>query len=76
MVTKEPEDSYELLSIKELQDLCKKYGLSPYNRRSDLVNSLISYFEVNVERNQFNLLHGFAIDKDDQIVHYRHLYLI
>ncbi|KAM7486977.1 hypothetical protein LguiA_002986 [Lonicera macranthoides] len=45
MVNEEPKDSYGLLSMKELQDLCKKYGLSPNNRRSDLVNSLMSYFE-------------------------------
>ncbi|KAA8527286.1 hypothetical protein F0562_034617 [Nyssa sinensis] len=33
------------LSKKELQDLCKKYGLSPHKTKSSLVNSLNSYFE-------------------------------
>ncbi|KAA8531400.1 hypothetical protein F0562_006104 [Nyssa sinensis] len=48
MENKEVWDSYLKLSKKELQDLCKKYGLSPYNTKSSLVNSLNSYFEKNL----------------------------
>uniref|UniRef100_A0A5B7A7C4 SAP domain-containing protein n=1 Tax=Davidia involucrata TaxID=16924 RepID=A0A5B7A7C4_DAVIN len=45
MENKEVGDFYCRLSKKELQDLCKKYGLSPYKTKSSLVNSLNSYFE-------------------------------
>ncbi|GMP78560.1 hypothetical protein CsSME_00034467 [Camellia sinensis var. sinensis] len=40
----EDNDFYRL-SKKELQDLCKSYGLSPYMTKSNLVNSLSSYFK-------------------------------
>uniref|UniRef100_A0A5B7A9Y6 SAP domain-containing protein n=2 Tax=Davidia involucrata TaxID=16924 RepID=A0A5B7A9Y6_DAVIN len=45
MENKEVGDFYCRLSKRELQDLCKKYGLSPYKTKSSLVNSLNSYFE-------------------------------
>ncbi|KAK9289073.1 hypothetical protein L1049_017544 [Liquidambar formosana] len=45
MGSKEDEDFYLNLSKKELQCLCNKYGLSPNKTKSNLVKSLISYFE-------------------------------
>ena len=47
MEYKEDKDFYRSLPKKELQELCKIYGLSPYMTKSKLVNSLCSYFKVN-----------------------------
>lgn len=56
MKTKDCPNSIYSLPKKKLQDLCKKYGLSPYKTKPNLVNSLINYFKVNV---------GFGLMTDD-----------
>ncbi|XP_059654474.1 uncharacterized protein LOC132301214 [Cornus florida] len=45
MDEKEDGDFFRSLRKKELQELCKKYGLSPYKTKPNLVDSLNSYFE-------------------------------
>jgi len=48
MKTKDNGNSIYSLRKKKLQELCKKYGLSPHKTKPDLVNSLVNYFKVNV----------------------------
>ncbi|KAK4353973.1 hypothetical protein RND71_026167 [Anisodus tanguticus] len=43
MKTKDSGNSISRLPKKELQDLCRKHGLSPYKTKPNLVNSLITY---------------------------------
>ncbi|XAR48705.1 hypothetical protein NMG60_11031608 [Bertholletia excelsa] len=45
MENKGDKDFYYSLRKKELQNLCKRYGLSPYMTKSNLVNSLYSYLK-------------------------------
>lgn len=40
------EDFFLNLPKKELQFMCKNYGLSPYKTKSDLAKSLVSYLEL------------------------------
>ncbi|XP_052208082.1 uncharacterized protein LOC127811919 isoform X3 [Diospyros lotus] len=47
MEYKEDKDFYHSLPKKELQDLCKRYGLYPYTTKFNLVNSLYSYLKEN-----------------------------
>jgi hypothetical protein len=46
MANKTNEDFYYNLSRKELQSLCKKYGLPANKSHSELATLLISYLEV------------------------------
>ncbi|WMV30987.1 hypothetical protein MTR67_024372 [Solanum verrucosum] len=48
MKTKDNGNSIYSLRKKKLQELCKKYGLSPHKTKPNLVNSLVNYFKVNV----------------------------
>ncbi|XP_055824743.1 uncharacterized protein LOC129893259 isoform X1 [Solanum dulcamara] len=43
MKAKDSGNSISRLPKKELQDLCRKHGLSPYKTKPNLVNSLITY---------------------------------
>ncbi|XP_016506461.1 uncharacterized protein LOC107824228 isoform X2 [Nicotiana tabacum] len=55
MKTKDSRNSIYSLPKKKLQDLCKKYGLSPYKTKPNLVNSLINYFKIaDVETSEGN----------------------
>ena len=49
MERNDDKDFYRSFSKKKLQELCRSYGLSPYMTKPNLVNSLYSYFKVNVE---------------------------
>jgi len=51
MKTKDNGNSINRLPKKELQDLCRKHGLSPYKTKPNLVNSLITYVKVDVKEN-------------------------
>ncbi|XP_047269214.1 uncharacterized protein LOC107870928 isoform X5 [Capsicum annuum] len=44
MKTKDSINSISRLSKKELQDLCRKHGLSPYKTKPNLLSSLVTYF--------------------------------
>ncbi|KAM3344685.1 putative protein isoform X5 [Capsicum galapagoense] len=44
MKTQDSVDSISKLSKKELQDLCRKHGLSPYKTKPNLLSSLVTYF--------------------------------
>lgn len=46
MANKEDEGFYHSLSRKELQSLCKKYGLPANRSSSDMAKSLAPYLEV------------------------------
>ncbi|TMW87607.1 hypothetical protein EJD97_019725 [Solanum chilense] len=46
MKTKDNGNSIYSLHKKKLQELCKKYGLSPHKTKPDLVNSLVNYFKI------------------------------
>lgn len=48
MKTKDTGNSIYSLPKKKLQELCKKYGLSPYKTKPNLLTSLINHFKVNV----------------------------
>ncbi|XP_019231559.1 PREDICTED: uncharacterized protein LOC109212373 isoform X4 [Nicotiana attenuata] len=55
MKTKDSRNSIYSLPKKKLQDLCKKYGLSPYKTKPNLVSSLINYFKIaDVETSKGN----------------------
>ncbi|XP_060213448.1 uncharacterized protein LOC132640724 isoform X2 [Lycium barbarum] len=55
MKTKESGNSIYSLPKKKLQELCKKYGLSPYKTKPNLVNSLINYFKkADIETSEGN----------------------
>lgn len=46
MENRDDKDLYLSLSKKELQELCKRYGLSPYMTKPNLVDALSSYLKV------------------------------
>ncbi|KAI8005219.1 hypothetical protein LOK49_LG08G02090 [Camellia lanceoleosa] len=75
----EDKDFYRL-SKKELQDLCKSYGLSPYMTKSNLVNSLSSYFKKknwsSVSQVEGSIIHSTSMipplecgAREDNMVH-------
>lgn len=47
MENRDDKDLYLSLSKKELQELCKRYGLSPYMTKPNLADALSSYLKVN-----------------------------
>ncbi|XP_041012983.1 uncharacterized protein LOC121256265 isoform X6 [Juglans microcarpa x Juglans regia] len=55
MANKTNEDSYHKLSRKELQSLCKKYGLPANRSHSGLATLLISYLEDDLRGLMYNL---------------------
>ncbi|CAN4096705.1 unnamed protein product [Withania somnifera] len=60
MKKKDSGNSIYSLPKKKLQELCKKYGLSPYKTKPNLVDSLIDYFKKadigTSEGNEYNIL--------------------
>jgi len=45
MENRDDKDLYHSLSKKELQELCRRYGLSPYMTKPNLVDALYSYLK-------------------------------
>ncbi|KAJ8541938.1 hypothetical protein K7X08_016804 [Anisodus acutangulus] len=55
MKTKDSGNSIYSIPKKKLQELCKKYGLSPYKTKPNLVSSLINYFKkADIETSEGN----------------------
>lgn len=65
MKTKDSGNSIYSLPKKKLQELCRKYGLSPYKTKPNLVNSLINYFKQTdietSEGNEYNVLDSSGV---------------
>ncbi|CAN4097357.1 unnamed protein product [Withania somnifera] len=63
--TKDRGNSIYSLPRKKLQELCKKYGLSPYKTKPNLVDSLINYFKKadieTSEGNAYNVMDSSGI---------------
>ncbi|KAG5607143.1 hypothetical protein H5410_028635 [Solanum commersonii] len=65
MKTKDNGNSIYSLRKKKLQELCKKYGLSPHKTKPNLVNSLVNYFKIadteTSKGKEYNILNSSGV---------------